>query len=243
MNDREMIDFLAKLDDLFYMDKPTPEDVEKAQNDLGLRFAEDYKTYVSVGGAICGGGIELTGVTRFDRLNVVKVTQKERLINSLIPDDMYVVEVIGIDGMIVLQDVSGTIYTAQPYLPPKKLFDSLIEYIENLGRFTTPENASEGYYYEDCDEFGQDLLERMENGLIPLLPNLRHIHLHHMGLSQNIVTDLTPLVEFKSDYYFDENNLKVLFGNFDGENEYDRIACIRQKQNYWNIRSKMLDNR
>ena len=241
MDAKVIHDIISKLDDFFFLEQPTPEEVENAQNDLGLNFAEDYKIYVSMAGAICGGGIELTGITSHDRLNVVKVTQREKFINPLIPDDMYVVEVVGIDGMVVLQDSEGTIYTAQPNLSPKKLFNSLIEYIQNVARFSPREDARKGFYYELCDEFGQDLVERMENGLVPLSSNYEMIHLHHMGLAQNLVTELTPIVELKESYYFDEERRRVFFGGFDGGNGYDRISCIRQKQDHWYERSKTIN--
>ena len=236
LSEEEIICFMGKLDNLFYMGMPTPEDVEEAQNELGVRFAKDYNACVTVGGVICGGGIELTGVTEFDRLNVVKATQRARRINKLIPNNMYVVEDVGIDGMVVLQDESGTIYTAQPYLAPKKLFNSLIEYIENVGRFTTLDFASKKYSYKLCDEFGQDLKQRMENGLIPILPSGKIIHLHHMGLSMNASIDSAPMAEFDSEYYSSPKVIETLFNGFDGEHNYDRIKCIYQRQEYWKLR-------
>lgn len=234
----EILKLIGELDDFFYLDQPEEEEIEKAEYELGLTFAEEYKDYVRTGGAICGGGIELTGITNFERLNVVAVTKKERALNPFIPNNMYVVEVVGIDRMVVLQDEAGVIYTAQPELSPKKFFNSLYEYIENVGRFSPSENARSGFYYDNCDEFGQDLLERIENGLIPILPSGKMIHLHHMGLSQQMPIDISPLVEFESEYYAQPNVSNTLFMGFDGETNYDRLISIKQKQNHWNKRSE-----
>ena len=233
-----VIDLIGELDDLFFLDQPSVEEIQKAEFKLGLKFSNEYRKYVSVGGAICGGGIELTGITKHERLNVVAVTNREKRINPLIPDDMYVVEVTGIDGMVVLQNEMGTIFTAQPNVPPKKLCDSLFEYIERVGRFCPNDNARSGFFFENCDEFGQDLIQRMENGVMPLLPNGTTLHLHHMGLSMGKPVTMSPLVEFKDDEYFKPQTLNVLFSGFACENNYDRIECIRQKQNHWNCRSK-----
>ncbi len=234
----EILKLIGELDDFFYLDQPEEEKIEIAEHELGLTFSEEYKDYVRTGGAICGGGIELTGITDFERLNVVAVTKKERVLNPLIPNNMYVVEVVGIDRMVVLQDETGVIYTAQPGLYPKKLFNSLYEYIKNVGRFSPNENARSGFYYDNCDEFGQDLLERIENGLIPILPSGKMIHLHHMGLSQKMPIDISPLVEFESEYYAQPKVFNTLFVEFDGETNYDRLTSIRQKQQHWNKRSE-----
>ena len=141
--------------------------------------------------------------------------------------------------MVVLQDSTGIIYTAQPNVAPKKLFNSLVEYIENVGRFSPNENARLSFYYEKCDEFGQDLIERMENGLVPLLPSGTSIYLHHMGLSRNTPITISPLVEFKDEEYYEQHTLQTLFNGFVCDNDYDRIICIKQKQKYWNKRSKL----
>ncbi len=234
----KIIDLIGELDDLFFLDQPSEEKIQDAEYALGLNFSDEYREYVRVGGAICGGGIELTGITECERLNVVAVTNRERRINPLIPYNMYVVEVTGIDGMVVLQNETGTIFTAQPNVPPKKLCGSLFEYIELVGRFTPNKNARSGFSYEQCDEYGQDLLERIENGLIPILPSGKMIHLHHMGLSNQMPIDISPLAEFESEYYTQPSVRKVLFSGFDGETNYDRLTSIKQKQMHWNNRSE-----
>ena len=234
----QILDLIGQLDDFFFLDQPETEEIDAAEVELGLKFSDEYREYVRVGGAICGGGIELTGITKFERLNVVSVTKREKTINPLIEDDMYVVEVTGIDGMIILQNASGTIFTAQPNVAPKKLFDSLSEYIECVGRFCPNDNARKGFYFEKCDEFGQDLVQRMENGLMPLLSNGKTMHLHHMGLSGGAPITTAPLVEFTNDKYYNPQMLNTLFAGFVCDNNYDRIECIKQKQNHWNIRSQ-----
>lgn len=234
----DILELMGELDDFFYLDQPDEEKIEKAEFELGLKFSDEYRAYVRVGGAVCGGGLELTGITKFERLNVVSVTKREKTINPLINDDMYVVEVVGIDGMIILQNEGGEIFTAQPNVAPKKLFNSLLEYIKNVGRFCPNDNARSGFYFEKCDEFGQDLVQRMENGLMPLLPSGKTLHLHHMGLSSGMPIAISPLVEFMDDKYYEPSTRNILFKGFMCDNDYDRVECIKQKQNHWNTRSK-----
>ena len=235
---KEILELIGELDDFYYLDQPDEEKIEDAEFELGLRFADEYRDYVRAGGAICGGGIELTGITSFERLDVVSVTWREKRINPLIGNDMYVVEVVGIDGMVVLQNQRGEIFTAQPNVAPKKLFNSLLEYIENVGRFSPNDNARSAFSYAQCDEFGQDLVQRMENGLMPVLPSGKTLHLHHMGLSSGMPIAIAPLVEFTDDKYYTPDTLNTLFDGFVCGNDYDRIECIKQKQKHWNVRSE-----
>ena len=44
---------------------------------------------------------------------------------------MYVIENTCVDGIIIWQDTIGSIYQTQPNLKPKKIADSLAEYVEN----------------------------------------------------------------------------------------------------------------
>lgn len=81
-------------------------------------------------GVFSASTIELTGITDIDRLNVVLATKRERKLNSKIPNDMYVIENLATDGFVVLQDTSGVIYYISPCYEPKKMFESLEEYIE-----------------------------------------------------------------------------------------------------------------
>lgn len=76
-------------------------------------------------------GIELTGIAKSAHRNVVNQTKQERELNSKIPNSMYVVENTGVDGIIIWQDTNGGIYQSSPNTEPKKVAESLSEYISN----------------------------------------------------------------------------------------------------------------
>ena len=81
---------------------------------LGLRFADEYRNYTKKFGAISANSIEITGVVSAPRLNVVNVTTSEKSLNDNIPDDMYVVENTGIEGVLMLQNNQGEIFSIVP---------------------------------------------------------------------------------------------------------------------------------
>lgn len=126
----DIIEAINGLNHLCALLPATPSAVSEAEQALGLRFAPDYKAYVLQFGAISACGIELTGVTTSRRLNVVSVTKRNRVMNGNIPPNMYVVEDMAIDGLLILQDATGAVYSAPPHVVPCKVFDSLTDYVK-----------------------------------------------------------------------------------------------------------------
>ena len=125
-----IIDTLNKLQNIATGIRATDNQIEQAEKELGLKFAPEYIRYVKRFGVFSASSIELTGITNIDRLNVVSATKRERKLNSKIPDNMYVIENLAIDGFVVLQDAFGIIYYISPCYEPKKMVESLEEYIE-----------------------------------------------------------------------------------------------------------------
>lgn len=128
----DIVEAIRRLDRLRVLLPASPDAIEAAERSLGLSFAPDYSAYVRQYGAISACGIELTGVTTSSRLNVVSVTNKERPMNENIPSNMYVVEAVSREGLLILQDSKGTIYSVAPHGEPCKIFDSLTAYVNSV---------------------------------------------------------------------------------------------------------------
>ena len=126
----KIVDIIGNLSDLNHLSPASEAEIKKAEEDLGLTFADDYKAYTRSFGAISADGIELTGVTTSKRLDVVAVTKAERELSG-ISSEMYVIENVAIEGIIILQDHTGAIYQSAPNHVPKKIYASLSEYIIN----------------------------------------------------------------------------------------------------------------
>lgn len=120
---------MSNLEDLRFLKPATEAEVTAAEKELGVIFAEDYREYVLKYGVISARGIELTGVTTAKRLDVVTVTKAEREMAS-IPDNMYVIENVAIDGIVVLQNTAGEVFSIAPHEPLKRVCSSLSEYVE-----------------------------------------------------------------------------------------------------------------
>ena len=94
-------------------------------------FASEYNEYLGEFGSVLADDIEITGIAKSKNRNVVAVTLREWELNPQVEHNLYVVENLGIDGIIIWQDESGRVYESTPNNKPKKIADSLADYIES----------------------------------------------------------------------------------------------------------------
>lgn len=129
----KLISRIEQLQGLRFTGGVSSEDISDAETLLNLTFAEDYKLYLSKFGQIEAEGIELSGLSNKRLTSVVVVTQNERKMLS-IPPKHYVIENVGIDGLIYSQDATGAVYQILPNRPIVKVADSLLQYIESINK-------------------------------------------------------------------------------------------------------------
>lgn len=129
-----IVDLVKSLPDALPLQPATEAQIKDAELQLRVRFSDEYRTYLMTFGAIMADGLELTGITKAEYRNVVSLTKKERDLNSKVPHTMYVIENACVDGIIVWQDSTGTVYQAMPDQEPKKIASSMCEYITSRVR-------------------------------------------------------------------------------------------------------------
>ena len=125
----KIVNTIKKLPNLLPLKTASNTDIVDAELQLRINFPEEYKNYLSTFGAIIADGIELTGIAKSEHRNVVSVTKQEWVLNTNVPHTMYVVESAGVDGIIIWQDTNGVIYQTVPGGNPKKIAESLNDYI------------------------------------------------------------------------------------------------------------------
>lgn len=107
------------------------EEIKRAEDELQLKFSNEYGEYLLNYGVATFQGHELTGLTKSSRLNVIAVTRKEREKTPFVPNSCYVVEDTNIDGIVIWQMSSGEVFQTQSGCSETKiLYKSLYEYIE-----------------------------------------------------------------------------------------------------------------
>ena len=128
-----IIALLKQQTDFFCEEGASEEAIRKAEDALGLPFADDYKAYVQQFGSVSCGGHELTGFSRDKSLDVVRVTRHNLQKNPNINMPLYVVEETHIDGIVIWQAGTGEIYQADYQAAPRKVYESLSEYVSTFG--------------------------------------------------------------------------------------------------------------
>ena len=105
--------------------------VIKAETKLGIRFHEQYRNYLLEYGVASFGSHEFLGLGGDAYLDVVQETLQECKNNQNFPKTCYIIENLGIDGILILQEEEGTVFEwSNGKL--KKIYDNMGEYINSL---------------------------------------------------------------------------------------------------------------
>jgi len=106
------------------------EQIEQAEQELNLKFSNEYREYLTEFGVASVDIHELTGICPYPRLNVVDVTISERTCNPIVPMNYYVIEQAHIDRIVVWQSSNGEVYQTAPNMQCVKLCNSLCDYLD-----------------------------------------------------------------------------------------------------------------
>lgn len=126
---KNIVELVNSLPNMLPLKPATVAQIEDAEKQINLKFAEEYKEYLLNFGAILADGIELSGIAKSEYRNVVMVTKREWNLNSKVPHHMYVIENARVDGIIIWQDEKGVIYRTTYDTEPIRISKSLFEYI------------------------------------------------------------------------------------------------------------------
>lgn len=125
----DIIELMLQKKPFVFSGAVTEKQISKAECSLNVKFAEEYKEYLSAFGTASYYGHELTGICDVDTsINVVDVTLAERSFFPNIPKGWYVIEQAHIKGIVFWQDEQGSIYKVTPS-ETIKMYDSLKEYV------------------------------------------------------------------------------------------------------------------
>lgn len=116
---------------LYHMRGISADQVIDAETHLGLRFSDDYRNYLMEYGVVSFGSHEFMGIGGDAYLDVVSETIRERTNRDVFPMRCYIIENIGIDGILILQNEEGEVFELSDS-GCKQIADSLAEYIRSI---------------------------------------------------------------------------------------------------------------
>lgn len=126
-----ILEIIKSLKDVRSLGGANETQILEAESLIGLEFSDEFKEYIKEYGAVSAYGLELCGVCDSKRLDAARVTLEERELNKNLPNDMYVVENLGMDGVLILQNEKGEVFEISPNAKPKKIYNSLADYLLN----------------------------------------------------------------------------------------------------------------
>ena len=125
-----IISTIKKLSAMESLGPASNEVITNAEVSLNLKFAGDYKEYLSVFGMVWSDNIAISGITDDEDYGVVELTNKLRPFYTQVPLNFYAIEDVGVDGLVIWQDESSAIYQSIPNNEPMRLYDNLSDYLE-----------------------------------------------------------------------------------------------------------------
>ena len=124
-----IVDKLKAIPDLNALEGCSIQQVNDAQDELGLKFPDEYVKYVREFGCVDFGAREWTGLNIKGRLNTVDATKKEMSVNADFPKGYFILEDIGIDAKYIIVNEKGEVYMLQ-YEKKTYLCGSISEYLD-----------------------------------------------------------------------------------------------------------------
>lgn len=125
-----IIENLSRKEDLICGKGASDKSIFDAEKALNLTFSKEYRDYLRTYSCVMYEGHELTGISKFSRIHVVDVTIELKRNEKMIPEDWYVIEETGIDGIVIWQDVKGTVYRNQK--KSARLWQSMLKSFRNV---------------------------------------------------------------------------------------------------------------
>lgn len=120
---------ISKLPNMEFLQPASENQIRSAEEQLGLRFADEYREYLSFFGMAWSDIIAISGICEDEDYEVVNLTNKIKKTHLGIPANFYVIEDVGVDGLVIWQSSTGEIYQSIPNSNPVKIFDSLSDFL------------------------------------------------------------------------------------------------------------------
>ena len=128
---KELLEEINKKFKIYHGNGVSNDEIDNAEKELALSFSEEYKEYLREIGCMSFASHEFTGLGFSGYLNVVEATKSERNLDDRFPKNCILIENVGIDGLLILHDKTGAVYS---YVNGNKakISNSLFDFLKSL---------------------------------------------------------------------------------------------------------------
>lgn len=127
----EVIKVISSIPGIYHVQGASDKLIEEAQRKLNTKFNAVFTAYLKHFGAVSFGSHEIMGLNVAEYLNVVDNTLNECKNDARFPAGFYVIENIGIEGVLIISNELGEIFEYQ-FGEKKKIADNFIDYLKSL---------------------------------------------------------------------------------------------------------------
>ncbi len=122
-------DIVREYEDFVSLGEVSESEIKAAETELGIEFDSEYKAFIKAYGAASANAHEFMGICKSKRLNIIAGTSKARKQNANVPDDLYLIEDVGVDKILTWQNKKGELFQTVGKSEPEKLEVDLCEYV------------------------------------------------------------------------------------------------------------------
>ena len=124
------VELIKTYDDFIALSAISDDKIEQAERILELRFADEYREFISSYGSACANGHEFLGIGESEQTGIVKSTIKEKEKNPNVSSDMYLIENYGIDSLKIWQNSKGELFQTVGKGVPIRIDIGLCEFVK-----------------------------------------------------------------------------------------------------------------
>lgn len=126
---KDILEIIESLPEMEFLAPVSESEIKQAEMELKLTFSEEYRKYLLTFGAVWSDIIALSGIIDDEDYSVVELTKKIKSLQPNIPEDFYVIEDVGVDGLVIWQNSAGLVFQSIPNFKPVMIFDSLSAFL------------------------------------------------------------------------------------------------------------------
>ena len=108
------------------------EDIKAAEQALGLKFAGEYIELLTNFGTLTTDYLDISSTLKDPFYDVTHLTKDVRNRHKGLPNDLYVVYDVHIDGIVILQNASGKVFSIDETGSLMEAYDSLAAFISKI---------------------------------------------------------------------------------------------------------------
>jgi len=128
----KILDVVSKIKHKDNLGLCTLEEIKAAEQTLGLKFSDEYIELITIFGTLSTDYLDISSTLKDPFYDVVHLTNEVRNRYSGLPQDLYVIYDVHVDGVVILQNESGKVFAIDESSSLMEAYESLAAFISKI---------------------------------------------------------------------------------------------------------------